>query len=83
MEILEEWLRNQSVPTVFLGVLLYGLWRAARWVGPKITALVDGHLEFLRRTAGSVEGLSDAVGRNTTAVKDLATQVHLIIQDRE
>jgi hypothetical protein len=48
-------LERYGIPTLFLGGILYGIWRAAKWLGPEIvTPLKDATIGFISAVRADV-----------------------------
>jgi len=51
-----------GVPTIILGLVMYGIWHSMSWLAQKIfLPATEKHIEFLARTSEAIEGIEHVV----------------------
>lgn len=79
-----------GVPITILLVVGLALWRSARWAAPRLDALFQEQLQFVRSTNRMVENLGremkslkGSADANTAAVRELAEEIRAQRKERK
>ena len=65
--------REFGFPALCLLLLCVSLWRAMKWVAPRIDQLVAAHLAFLTKTSTAIDNVDKGVDALNLGVAKLAT----------
>jgi hypothetical protein len=65
-----------GVSTFLVVALIVGARKAATWLGPHISNLVNSHIAFTASIQKGNETLNDSVGKLVTSHREIATQVN-------
>lgn len=66
-------IQSLGFPIVLVIAMAWAIWQILKWIRPKLDALVETHINFVKRVEGAVEKFGDTLEKISSSLSLLST----------